>query len=471
MKFQIKNIFYLFLLLVFTTGISSCVKEEFDAPPTGCEDPALSSNISIKDLKQNYFVSGAATQITDDLIINGIVIADDRSGNYYKTIVIQDESAGIAIRLDMSDYYTRFPVGRRVFVKLKGLYIGAYNNLIQIGANDPDDATNVATIPLTLVEQYIIKGECNLTVTPVEVSIIQLNNSHQNMLIRLSDVEFQASDTGKTFADPVAQLSQNRTLKDCNNNSIIVRTSGFANFAGSKVPAGNGTVTAIYTVFGTTPQLTLRDLSDVSLTGTRCGTQPGGSNATIMSIRNIYTGAATTIPANRKIKGIVISDKDNGNIDSRNMVLQDSTGGIVVRFSSNVSFALNAEVEVDISGQELSAFNGLLQVNNVSNSNATQTGTGTITPKVATISQVNSNFSAWESTLVKILNVTITGSGGTYNGSKTLNDGTGTITLYTRSAASFSATNHPTTPVDITGILIPFNTTKQISIRNLSDVQ
>lgn len=471
MKYFNKNLFQILILMFISISISSCVKNEFDAPPNSCEDPALSANISIKKLKQDYFVSGISTQITDDLIIKGIVNADDRSGNYYKTITIQDDSAGIAIRIDMSDYYTRFPVGRRVFVKLKGLYIGAYNNLIQIGANDPADPANVATIPLSLVEKHLIKGECNLPVTPVDVTINTLNNSYQNMLIRLTDVEFLPSDTGKTFADPMTQLSQNRTLTDCNNNSIIIRTSGFANFAGAKVPAGNGMLMAIYTVFGTTPQLILRDISDVSLIGTRCGTQPGGSNATIMSIRNIYSGATTTIPANRKIKGIVISDKDNGNIDSRNMVLQDSTGGIVVRFSSNVSFVLNSEVEVDISGQELSAFNGLLQVNNVPNSNATQTGSGTITPKVATISQVNSNFSAWESTLVKILDATITGSGGTYNGSKTLNDGTGTITLYTRSAASFSANNHPTTAVDITGILVPFNTTKQISIRNLTDVQ
>lgn len=450
----------------------SCVKDEFDAPPTGCEDPALDANISIKKLKEDYYISGAATQITSDLIINGVVVADDRSGNLYKTMVIQDETAGIAVRLDMSDYYTRFPVGRRVFIKLKGLYIGAYNNLIQIGANDPADPANVATIPLSLVEQFIIKGECNLNVTPIDVSIDNLSpDTHQNMLIRLSNVEFQVSDTNKTYADVAAQLSLNRTVKDCNGNSIIVRTSNFANFASANTPSGNGTLTAIYTVFGTTPQLVLRDLSDVNMEGPRCGSQPGGPVVTIMSIRNLYTGTTTTVPANKKIKGVVISDKDNGNIDVKNIILQDSTGGIVVRFTANNSFSLNAEVEVDISGQELSTFNGQLQVNNVPIANAVQTGTGSVTPKVATIAQINANFSAWESTLVKVFDATITGSGTTYNGSKTLNDGTATITLYTRLQASFANVNHPTTPVDITGILIPFNTTKQISLRNLSDVQ
>ena len=62
---------------------------------------------------------------------------------------------------------------------------------------------------------------------------------------------------------------------------------------------------------------------------------------------------------------LVISDKDNGNITGRNLVLQDESGGIVVRFEDDHNFALNQEVEVLISGQELSEFNGLLQVNDV----------------------------------------------------------------------------------------------------------
>jgi DNA/RNA endonuclease YhcR with UshA esterase domain len=107
----------------------------------------------------------------------------------------------------------------------------------------------------------------------------------------------------------------------------------------------------------------------------------------------------------------------------------------------------------------------------VPNANAVQTGTGTVTPKLATISQINANFEAWESTLVRIVGATITGSPASYSGSKTINDGTGTLTLFTRSQATFANLNYPTGTVQITGFLGQFNTTKQISIRNTTDIQ
>jgi hypothetical protein len=153
------------------------------------------------------------------------------------------------------------------------------------------------------------------------------------------------------------------------------------------------------------------------------------------------------------------------------MIIQDATAGIVVRFLNNHTFDLNDEVEVDISSQSLITFNGLLEIDQVPNANAIKTGTGTVTPMVMTIAQINTGtWTNLESTLVKINNCTITGT-QPISGSKTLNDGTGTLTLFTRSQATFASTNYPTGTVSITGFLGIFNTTKQISIRSMSDIQ
>lgn len=477
-----KNIFSIFtsvITLASVLSLSSCVKDEFDQPENNNTDPAgLAANISIKDMKALYadtiLNNNATVQITENHIISGIVVADDKSGNFYKSIIIQDGTGGIAIRIDRSDFYTDYPIGRRIFVKCKGLFIGQYNKLIQMGGYI-DQTTNppsVATIPSPLIETYFVKGQWGIEVTPLTVNITDLNDDYQNMLIRLNNVEFQPSDTQQTYANAALQQSINRTLKDCNGNSIILRSSGYANFANSLTPSGNGTLTAIYQVFGTTKQLYIRDLGDVQLNNPRCGGGGGGATlVTIASIRALYTGSNTTIPANRKIKGIVISDRINQNTDTRNMIIQDATAGIVVRFLNNHTFDLNDEVEVDISSQSLITFNGLLEIDQVPNANAIKTGTGTVTPMVMTIAQINTGtWTNLESTLVKINNCTITGT-QPISGSKTLNDGTGTLTLFTRSQATFASTNYPTGTVSITGFLGIFNTTKQISIRSMSDIQ
>jgi hypothetical protein len=458
---------------------SACVKETFDAPENNNSDPpGLAANISISDLKALYADTilnyNAAVEITENYILSGIVVVDDRSGNFYKSLILQDATAGIAIRIDRSDFYTDYPIGRRVFVRCKGLFIGQYNRLIQLGGyiDASTSPPSVATIPAPLIPNHLIKGQWGLTVTPMKVFIPDLNDNYQNMLVRLDSVQFQPSDTQQTYANAALQQAINRTLQDCQGNSIILRTSGYASFASALTPSGNGTLIAIYQVFGTTKQLLIRNLSDVMFTQPRCGSGGSGPQlVTIAFVRALFPGN-TTVPANQKIKGIVISDRIHLNTDSRNLLVQDATAGIVVRFTSTHSFDLNDEVEVDISNQQLSTFNGWLQVNNVPNSNATKTGTGSITPQTLTIAQiVNGDWNLLESTLVRIQNCTISGP-QPLSGSKTISDGSGsTLTLFTRSQATFASSNYPTGTVTITGFLSIYNATKQISIRNLADFQ
>jgi len=176
------------------------------------------------------------------------------------------------------------------------------------------------------------------------------------------------------------------------------------------------------------------------------------------------------VPSGKKIKGLVISDRTGNNLNSKNLYLQDGTAGIVVRFDVAHTFNLGDEVEISVSDVELSEFNKLLQVNNVPLTNAVLKSSGnTITPRIATIAEINTNFNAWESTLVKISNVTITG-GATLSGNRTLNDGTGTIAMFTNASATFSSLATPATAVTLTAIVSDFNA-KQVLMRKASDIQ
>lgn len=456
-------------VLILVLGFSSCVKDDFDAPPADGEDPDITANTTISQLKQLF--SGSPVEITDSLVIQGVVISSDKAGNFYKTLVIQDATAGISIRLDQADLYADYPIGRRIFVKCKNLWLGDYGNLVQLGgALDNSDPQNpgVLPIPSAIIGTYLLKGKYNIAVTPITLTIDQLDNLYQNMLIRLNNTEFATAELGKTYADAVDQSSENRNVTDCNGNSVILRNSGFAQFAGDTLPEGNGTLTAIFTVFGNTFQLVINDVTDVQFDSARCTSGGGGDG--ILGIRNLYTGSDVTIGSGKTITGIVISDRVNGNFDSRNLVIQDSTGGIVVRFTAAHNFNLGDEVEVDVSGETLTEFNGLIEVDGVPNANATKTGTGSITPRGATISQITSNSNIWESTLVKVYDVTLTGGSGKYSGTITMTDASGTLDMYTRTGATFANTNYPTGSVSVTGVLGDFNG-EQLSIRSTADVQ
>ncbi|HLP20411.1 MAG TPA: DUF5689 domain-containing protein [Chitinophagales bacterium] len=461
-----------FLALFLVTGLSSCLKEEYDAPPTGGKDPDITVNFFIDALKDRY-TGTTPYYINEDLVISAIVTADDKSGNFYKQIIIQDTTGAIALLLEGSNIFNDYPIGRRIFIKLRGLYLTQYKGVFQIaGSILPDGSTN--GIPTALYDKFILKGSYFHVVEPKVLTISQLNQlnpANQNLLIKLEGVEFETADAGQTFADGYGKSSLSRTVKNCSGGSIETYNSGYALWANSLTPTGRGSLIAINSQYNTTAQLLLRDpAGDLHMDSVRCGGGPIGGGNGIMRIRNLYGGSDVTIPNGETVKGIVISDNSGGNFDPKNLAIQDSTGGIVIRFSNNHSFAVGDEVTVNLSGLTLTSYNGLYEVTFVPNANATKTGTGTITPRVATTAEVQANGDLWESTLITIENANIGGSGTTYNGTKTLTDITGTLNHYTRSGATFSGSSLPVGSNSFTGVLGDFNGL-QLSIRTLADVQ
>lgn len=461
------------LVLGSIFALQSC-RKEYDVPPDNSGyDPKLTVTHTIAQIQE--FASG--TIINEDIIISGIVNIDDREGNYYKKITIQDETGGIEILLDQNNLYNDFPVGRKIYVKLKGLYKGDNSETPQIGYT-PDGTGSLSNIPYTIIDRHIVKANYPNELTPIEVTLADLASPGSakhliNKLVIIKDAEFAPELIGQTFADPASiRSATNRTLQECGSSTkIVLRTSGYAKFQPETIPGGKGSIIAIYTRFGSTPQLYIRSTADVNFTEERCdGSSPTGPEMiSIANLRELYSGSSMTLTS-LKITGTVISDRANGNILGQNLVIQQGDRGIMVRFSSAHTFNLGDSIEVIVTGAKLEEFNSLLQVNGVPNANASKVGTGTITPKVLTIAELLANFEIYESSLVKINSVSVSGS-GTFSGEKSINDGTGSMLLYTRTDASFASTSIPGSPFSVTAVVGQFNDKKQLQMRNTSDIE
>ncbi len=469
-----RYISFVFILL-FPVVFTSCLKKEFDRPPDlNSYDPQIPVTVSIAELK----TWPLNKPITSDYTIYGIVTADDKSGNFYKQIVIEDSTGGITLLLDANSLYNDYPVGRKIYVKCKRLYLGSYNDLPQLGYT-PDYTGAITGIPSTLLNNYIVKASYPNAVTPLNLPLSRLavtDFSLLNRLVTIDDVEFDSLNVYKKFADPAPSSGTSRTLKDCNGSTIILRTSGYAKFQPYLTPAGKGSITAIYTSYKGTPQLVIRDTGDIKFYGSRCDgsvINPPAAALTVPidSINHLWKGANLTL-ATYKIKGVVISDKAGNNTTSGKLLtIQDGNAGVVIFFNSSHNFAKGDSLVVDISGGTLTNFNGVLEISNVSTADAEKMGTSAISPKVMTIKELVDNFDKNISTLVKIPDATIT-DGGTYEGSKTLTDASGaTIVVYTYKSATFANNPVPSTPKSFTAIVGRYGTTKQLLIRNSTDVQ
>lgn len=454
--------------ILFVCLIIACNKK-FDAPPSYTA-PSITPTLTIAQLKAKHSFGNTETISTND-IIEGTVIANDSSGNFYKQIIIEDSTGGIAVNIDDYNLYTSYPVGRNVFINLNGLILFDDARLIELGASK-DVTGAVAPIASPTKDKYVIKGNYGTPVAPIQIDVAALNDHCQNMLIQLNDFQFANADTSKIYADTsTSKSSINFKIQNCSGKTITLRTSGYASFAGINVPNGKGTITAIYSVFNTTPQLYIRDTSDVQFTGSRCDGSNGSGNpvqTTIANIRNSYSGSDFKLGA-FIINGTVISDATNKNISSGSVVIQDATAGISIYLGGTISYNVGDSISINITGDTLQNYKGSLEIN-AYGSSPTLIATGkTIVPRQLTIAQINSSISTIENTLVKIVNATASGS-STYSGNNTLTDASGNLVLYTQPSATFASNNLPTVASDWIGYVKSFNNSNEFQIRNTSDV-
>lgn len=130
------------LLFVFAAAavlLSSCeewdpvVNLEYDDVYVD-EGVTMTPNTTIAQLKALYKTVGEPVKLEDDdMIIGGQVISEDRSGNIYKSIFIQDETGAIEIKLGKNGLYNDYQPGRWVYVKPSGLTLGDYRGMLQLG--------------------------------------------------------------------------------------------------------------------------------------------------------------------------------------------------------------------------------------------------------------------------------------------------------------------------------------------------
>jgi len=203
--------------------------------------------------------------------IRGIVTASDKlDGNLYKEAYIQDASGGIRLVFDST---SGLYIGDSVIVNLYGLYIGDYGNFWQLGSVPFREADGDIRVSGMSMDKQILKTSVNNPTSPDTITIAQAKSpAYLGKLVTLKNVQFTDDAILHTYADVVSDPPEtvNWDLMDCNKNKIIVRTSGYASFAGDTITDRNGLMTGIVTIFSGDYQFIIRDFSEVKLTNDRC---------------------------------------------------------------------------------------------------------------------------------------------------------------------------------------------------------
>lgn len=273
---------------LLAAGALTACQNNFDQPPLNPPVAKQVPNTTIAELKAqnwqedyNYYTTLGKNAEGQDIIIHGRVISSDATGNIYKKLVIQDETAALSFSLNQTAINNTYRVGQEVVINVTDLGMGKYAGLQQIGGYGEYNGTpQVSFMDFSIFQahtelngfpepadylvqessqwpsdkMYIVEADiASLPTTPEGIRRMQ------SQLVEFKNVSFEG---GGTLPFSEADNSTSRTLKGQNGGSLVVRNSNYASFRAEILPEGVGTVRGILSYFNGTWQLELRSAQD-----------------------------------------------------------------------------------------------------------------------------------------------------------------------------------------------------------------
>lgn len=262
------------ILLAFCAvlALTAC-ERTYDVPPLNVphyDGPAPNTNIAQLLSKYTGYTDTKGVTIEDDLYLRATVSGNDESGNIYKGIYVDDGSNGLLFKVDQTGMANLYRVGQDVVIKLKGLAIGSYGGMVQIGAPSTDPKYSTGFIPgATLSEVFALDGEINNSAYLLGKEFNSFDEFKANAekymgrVITINGVSF-VNGGSNIFAPKKADgsvQSVNESIGGWTN--LVVRTSSAADFANETLPSGKGSLTGMLTKYRDTYQLIIRTFNDV----------------------------------------------------------------------------------------------------------------------------------------------------------------------------------------------------------------
>lgn len=271
---------------------------------TATEMPEANTTIAaVKDQFSSQMTTNNTFKlVNEDIIFEGVVVGNDISGNLYQTLIlrsiestpgaIDDQCIQLGIKNTFISPY--FPLGQRLRVNLKGLYIGNYSKTPKVGQPYYTSAGNLRLGPMLfqMCSTNIMKvGEPNLEapeLTPLEKdegwfkTTSNQNYKNSPMLAKATGVikemqgnKAERASTGELSGEkePLPKIFAPKALYDAGYavdrtlittaGEMTIRTSTQNTISYLPLPTDERTYTGIFTYYSGW-QIQLRDVDDIN---------------------------------------------------------------------------------------------------------------------------------------------------------------------------------------------------------------
>ncbi|WP_295961021.1 DUF5689 domain-containing protein [uncultured Alistipes sp.] len=225
-------------LLCAVILLAGCYDSRFGK--SGGNPPPEPVTTTIGELRAKY--AGTTFPVTGDIVVSGRVNTSDLGGNFYRTLCIEDEGAGLEIMAGIDQLHNDFPMGCRVTLRLKGLALGESRGILQAGrtpAAGSGFVTDYIGSKPALDAALTRNGEQLHPLVPTLLTIRELTPERCGTLVRIEALRYTPEDL-----TPGTWTGYKRFTDD-DGAEIHTYVRNYARFAGDEVPVGRCTLTGI----------------------------------------------------------------------------------------------------------------------------------------------------------------------------------------------------------------------------------
>lgn len=203
---------------------------------------------SISVLKSLYH--DRSTRITPDISIQGYIVANDTSGEFYKEIVVEDDTGGIVVSIDDEKLYRTYRLYDFVTINCQGLALGNEGGTLLLGIYPTGDYA-ADRIPSGEGSRYIAVTQAASRREPLTLTFDAITPRHISRYVRFDRVRFAESGTTWCDFDPENgdPITTDRILVDEAGRQFVVRTDRRCDYARKQLPSGTGTLCGIVEYF------------------------------------------------------------------------------------------------------------------------------------------------------------------------------------------------------------------------------
>ena len=272
--------------------------------------------------------------------------------------------------------YNKFNIGREIYIRLKGLFIGETNSgngIVTIGGKiKSTDITEIENVTVNQIPNHIYRSETTVDIIPKIIDFAGINESDIGTFITLENVFFEANLSGQSYVDPKEDFDTQRKIQTClglGYDELLVETSSFSRFSNETLPEKAGSINAIVSkdFGGNFIVLNINNTDDVVMNEERCSPLPIVDFTTILLDENFDDESGDIDVLNW------INYREEGTISWRSYTdsyAQSKAARIGSKNSGNestISWLITEAVNLDTTSQEFLSFETSNSFSNGSN--------------------------------------------------------------------------------------------------------